>query len=101
ERYKSRGSDQIRIVMEQWSWETYGQKKIKKFSISPWELKQALKEAGLYETVEVPGDDRKALEIAMYHALCAIEAGPNRALSDTGKKARDRLWTRITRYLDL
>lgn len=99
--YTSRGSDYIRITMSQWSWNYPTQKKVKRFSISPYDLKQALKKAGLYEIVKVPGDDQKALEIAMYTALSTIQSGPNYGLSERGKQARDRLWNRIVKYLDI
>ena len=89
-----------------------GSKTERVFTVGKDELIRALKEAGLYETVEVPAktpagfDDEKqmaqtAAELSLYQSLAITEAGNGTALSTYGKKGKERLWNRLGEKLAL
>lgn len=78
----------------------------RQFTVYRGDLVRALKEAGLYEEVRSINSDaeeeaRLANEIAAYHALSTLSAGPGSSLSDRGKAVKDELWRRITTKLNL
>lgn len=71
----------------------------KQFTVQRWQLEQALKSAGFYQTVNVDTTETEAAklqaEALLYNGLAMLNT------TDYGKKVKNELFDRLTKKLDL
>lgn len=70
-------------------------KQKRQYAVTRATLVRAIREAGLEQVKYIEHETTLDQDIALYHALALVDAGPNTKLSADGRARQTNLWKRI------